>query len=388
MSNTFITPGPDSEPSGGDDAVRGPDNLFTVVERRTISDELAVAAEAWLARYGLAPEVDGTWLELVCEDGDAFAPDKLMLHLAVPPCDVAAGDSVHVGRTQTVGQLWPEADAPPDAVPKALAFARTFERVGNGWVGACELPGPVRQLFTVEQPDAMLAVMTATRRTLGRAAMGISGDPDGRLSFTVVEGQIAAWGSTEAEVPEAFIYWVDAGPAIELARPLEGATRAVGSLGAIPDIIITNEAGVEARCLLDDDRAAPVPLAEDYFGSHAEGRVEGLRVDRKGGLGREALAAIANVRPGEVTLTVDADGSLVIGGGDDSEAGAGAPFKLDGPGFATPDGGPSGPIVVPYVVALAIYDGAAGGVVDLKVDDRRGHLHRADQGVTVEWTRR
>jgi len=382
VSNTFITPGPGSEPSGGGDAMQGPDNLFTVVERREISDDLAVAAEAWLARHGLPPEVDGRWLELVCEDGDLFTPDKLMLHLAVPPCEVAPGDSVHVGRTQTVGELWPDPDAPPDEVPRYLVFARTFERRGDAWVGACELPGPVRELFTVEHPDAMLSVMTATRRTLGRGAMCISGDPAGRLSFTLVDGEIAVWGSTEAQVPEAFSYWVNAGPAIALARPLQDATRVVGGLGGVPDIMITNDRGVEGRCPLDEERPAPVPLPEDYFENHAQGRVDRLRIDRQGGLGREALAAIAKLRPGDVTFAVADDGSLLIGGPDDPDE-----FKLDGPGFATLGGPPNTSIVVPYVVALAIHDGATGGTVDLEVDGQRGHLHRADLGVTVEWTR-
>ncbi|MDQ6776289.1 MAG: hypothetical protein M3071_08755 [Actinomycetota bacterium] len=40
--------------------------MFTVVERRTISDELAATAEGWLAHHGLAEEVDEGWLDLVC----------------------------------------------------------------------------------------------------------------------------------------------------------------------------------------------------------------------------------------------------------------------------------------------------------------------------------
>ena len=223
-----------------------------------------LAADRWLTRNGLADEVDGSWLELVCEDGDVFRPDALMLHLAVPPCEVAPGESVDVGRAQTVAQLWPEAGAPPDEVPRHLALARTFERRDDGWVAASELPGPVRDLFTVEHPDEMLSVMTATRRTLNRGTLRISGDSDGRLTFTAVEGNIAAWGSTEAQVPEAFIYWLHSGPATALATPLRGATRAVGSLGPLNDLIITNQLGIDARCPLDDEQAAPDRLPEDW----------------------------------------------------------------------------------------------------------------------------
>jgi hypothetical protein len=371
-------------PSGqrSDEAEPRPE-LFTVVERRAISDELTQAAAGWLTRHRLADEVDGTWLELVCEDGDVFRPDNIMLHLAVAACEVSPGDSVDVGRTQTVGRLWPDAGAPPDEVPRDLALARTFEHRDDLWVGTCELPGPVRALFTVEDPGGMLSVMTATRRTLNRGAMSISGDPNGRLSFTLVEANIAAWGSTEARVPEAFICWLNAGPATELASPLRDATRVVGSLGGLPELIVANEAGVEARCPLDEDRPAPVPLPQDYFEKHAQGRVDGLHIDRPGGLGRDALAAIAKLRPGDVTFAVDDDARLVISGSpDDADA-----FKLVGPGFASRDGRRNTPIAVPYVVALAIHDGATGGTVDLKVDRRRGHLHRADQGITVQWSR-
>jgi hypothetical protein len=356
--------------------------MFTVVERRAISDELAQAAERWLTRNGLAQEVDASWLELVCEDGDVFTPDKLMLHLAVPPSEVSPGEAVDVGRTQTVGELWPAADAPPEAVPMQLALARTLEHRDEMWVGACELPAPVRELFTVEHPDAMLSVMNATRRTLGRGAMSVSGGPNARLSFTLVEGNIAAWGSTEAQVPEAFTYWLNAGPATALAMPLRGATRVVGSLGVRPDLIITNEQGVEARVPLDEARPDPVLLAEDYFEHDAQGRVEGLRIDREGGLGRDALVAIANLRPRDVTFSVADDASLVIAGGPDDDT-----FKLGGPGFATLEDRRNTPIVVPYVVALAMHDGATGGTVELTVDARWGRLHRADQGITVQWTR-
>ena len=367
---------------GRDDAEPRPE-LFTVVERRTMSDELAHAAAAWLTRHGLAEEVDGTWLELVCEDGDVFRPDNIMLHLAVPPSEVSPGDSVDVGRARTVGRLWPYAGASPDEVPRDLALARTFERDDDVWVGTCELPRPVRELFTVEDPDAMLSVMTATRRTLNRGAMRISGDPSGRLSFTLVEANVAAWGSTEACVPEAFTYWLNAGPATELAIPLRDATRVVGSLGGLPELIVANETGVEARCRLDEDRPAPVPLPQDYFENHAQGRIDALHIDRRGGLGRDALAAIARLRPADVTFAIDDDASLVISGDpDDADA-----FRLAGPGFASLDGRRNTPIAVPYVVALAIHDGATGGTVDLKVDGQRGHLHRADQGITVQWTR-
>ena len=354
--------------------------MFTVVELRPISDDLRLAADEWLARNGLGEELGEDWLELVCEDGDVFTPDKLMLHLAVPPGEVVAGDSVDVARAQTVGQLWPQADAPPNEVPRHLALARTFERRDDTWFAACELPGPVRELFTVEHPKAMLSVMEATRRTLNRGLMSISGDPSGRLSFTLVEGDIAAWASTEALVPEAFTYWLDARPATELATPIRDATRVVGSLGALDDLIIANEREVQARCVLEDDQPAPEPLPEDYFENHAEGRVEGLSVDREGGLGREALAAIANLRPGDVTFALADDTSLVIAGGpDDAE-----PFRIGGPGFAARG---NAPIAVPYVVALALYDGAAGGTVELTVDARWGRLHRADQGITVQWRR-
>jgi hypothetical protein len=357
--------------------------VFTVVERRAISDELAQAAERWLTRNGLDEHVDESWLELVCEDGDVFTPDNIMLHLAVPPCEVAAGASVELGRTQTVAQVWPAAGAGPDEVPKHLALARTFEQREDVWVGACELPGPVRDLFTVEHPDVMLSVMEATRRTLNRGVLSISGDPDGRLTFTVVEGHIAAWGSTEAQVPEAFAYWLHTGPAMELATALRDATRVVGSLGALNDLIITNEKEVEARCPLDDEQPAPDPLPQDYFETHAQGRVEGLRIDREGGLGRDALAAIASLRPADVSFAVTEDADLVIDGGPDDGEG----FKLDGPGFATVEDRRGTPILVPYPVALAVYDGAAGGTVDLKVDARWGRLHRADQGITVQWQR-
>jgi hypothetical protein len=358
--------------------------MFTVVERRPISEELAQAAERWITQHGLAEEVDEGWLELVCEDGEVFTADKLLLHLAVPPCEVSPGDSVDVGRTRAVAELWPDADAPPDAVPRQLALACAFEHHDDQWVGTCELPKPIRDLFTVERPDAVLAVMNATRRTLGRGAMSISGDPDGRLSFSVAMGPITAWGSTEAQVAEAFTYWLDAGPATELAAPLKGATRVVGSLGGRPDLIVANEEGVEARCVLDqDDRPAPVQLPRDYFENQAQGPVEGLRVDRQGGLGRDALVAIANLRPGDVTFAVADDASLVISGGSDDAA----TFTLAGPGFATLGERPNAPIVVPYEVALAVYDGAAGGTVELTVDAQWGRLHRADHGITVQWVR-
>jgi hypothetical protein len=357
--------------------------MFNVVERLTISEELAQAAEEWLARHGLAGEVDGTWLELVCEDGDVFRPDNIMLHLAVPPCDVATGDSVDVGRAQTVGRLWPDEWSQAGEVPRDLALARTFERNADLWVGACELPGAVRELFSAEDPDSMLSVMNATRRTLNRGALSVSGDPAGRVSFTVVEGDAAAWGSAKARVPEAFAYWLEAGPAIELGRPFRDATHVVGSLGALSELIVTNQDGVEARCPLDDDRPAPEPLPEDYFESRAQGRVEGLRIERPGGLGREALAVIAGLRPGHVAFAVADDGSLLISGGsDDAE-----PFTLLGPGFVTREDRRNVPIVVPYVVALAVHDGAPAGVVDLAVDDKWGRLHRADLGITVQWAR-
>lgn len=395
--------------------------MFTVVERRQISEELVSAAERWLTQHGLAQEVDGSWLELVCEDGEEFTPDKLMLHLAVPPCGVSPGDLLDLGRTQTVGRLWPDVDAPPDEVPKDLALARTFEHRDDGlvdavpdehtsedagdiwvdevpkdltststfeyraasWVGACELPRPVRELFTVEHPDVMLSMLNATRRTLGRGTMSISGDPEGRLSFTLIDGKIAAWGSIEARVPEAFTHWLDAGPAIELATPLQGAIRVVGSLSELPDLIVTNEKGGEGRCPVDEGAQRGALLPREQFESHAQDRVEGLRVDRQGGLGRDALAAIAKLRPRDVIFAVADDAALVIrASADDAE-----PFRLDGPGFAALGDRRDTPIVVPYVVALAIYDGAAGGTVDLTVDAQGGRLHRADQGITVQWTR-
>src|SRR5258708_24149565 len=110
-----------------------------------------------------------------------------MLRLAVPPCEVSPGDSVDVGRTQAVGELWPDVGAPADEVPRALALARTFEHRDDIWVGACELPGPIRDLFTVETPEAMLEVMNATRRTLSGGPMSVSGDPPARLTFTLVQ---------------------------------------------------------------------------------------------------------------------------------------------------------------------------------------------------------
>jgi hypothetical protein len=319
----------------------------------------------------------------VCEDGEVFRPDNAMLHLAVPPCEVAPGDAAAVGRTRTVAEVWPEPGAPPGTVPRQLALARTFEHGDDGWVGACELPGPVRQLFTVEHPDAMLSLMNATRRTLNRGMLRISGDPGGRLMLTVVDGTIAAWGSTEAQVPEAFSYWLHAEPAVELATPLRDTTRVVGSLGGLHDLMLTNEQGVEARCPLDDEQPAPDPLPEDYFETQAQGPVDGVRIDRAGGLGRDAIAAIANLRPRDVTFAVADDASLLISGGaEDDEA-----VKLEGPGFAALGDHGNTPIVVPYVVALAVYDGASGGTVDLTVDARWGRLERADQGVTVQWQR-
>jgi hypothetical protein len=357
--------------------------MFTIVERRPISSELVQAASTWLTRHRLEEEIDEGWLELVCEDGDVFTAETVMLHLAVPPSEVAPGDEVDVGRTQTVGELWPEPGAPPGEVPRALALARTLERRDKVWVGACELPGPVRDLFTVEQPAAMLAVMNATRRTLGRGPMSISGDRDGRLTFTLVEGAVTAWGSTQAEVPEAFRYWVDSGPAMELATPLQGASEVTGSLGGLSDLIIRNDRGGEARCFLDDDHPIPEPLPDDYFENHAQGRVEVLRIDREGGLGREALAAIAKLRPHDVTLQITDRGSLVISGDrDDAPA-----FELGGPGFSTLADRPATTIVVPYMVALALYDGAVGGPVDITLDARHGRLRRADLGITVEWVR-
>jgi len=357
--------------------------MFKVVERLTISDELAAASERWLTRNGLPEDVDEDWLELVCEDGDVFRPDNIMLHLAVPPSEVSPGDCLDVGRTQTVGELWPDADAPPDAVPRQLALARTFEHRDDLWVGVCELPGPVRELFTVEHPEAMLAVMNATRRTLGRGILSIGGEPSGQLSFTVLEGDVVAWGSTEALVPHAFTYWLDAGPATALATPLRGASRVVGGLGIRPDLIIRNENDVEARCPVDETGPTPELLPEDYFEQHAQGEVVGLRIDREGGLGRDALAAIANLRPADVTFAVAGDGSLVISGGPDD----GEPFTLDGAGI-TPLGDPrSTPIVVPYVVALAAHDGAVGGAVDLALDVHWGRLHRSDRAITVQWKR-
>ncbi|MDQ6805956.1 MAG: hypothetical protein M3065_13535 [Actinomycetota bacterium] len=95
---------------------------------------------------------------------------------------------------------------------------------------------------------------------------------------------------------------------------------------------------------------------------------------------RDALAAIANLRPGDVTFTAGEDAGLLISGGADAS-------KLAGPGFATLEDRRDVPIVVPYVVALALYDGAAGGAVDLTVDAKWGRLHRADQGVTEQWPR-
>ena len=356
---------------------------FTVVERRAISDELTVAANRWLTRSGLAEEVDGSWLELVCEDGDVFRPDNVMLHLAVPPCEVAPGDTVAVGRTRTVAEVWPEAGAPPGTPQRHLALARTFEHEDDGWVGACELPGPVRQLFTIERPDAMLALLNATRRTLNRGMLRISGDPEGLLALTVVDGTIAAWGSTEAQVPEAFTYWLHAEPAVELATALQHAGPVVGSLGGLNDLMLVNARGIEARCPLDEEHPAPDPLPEDYFETHAEGRVDGVRIDRDGGLGRDAIAAIANLRPREVTFAVADDASLVISGAQEGDE----ELMLEGPGFAAVGDPRNAPIVVPYVVALAVYDGASGGTVDLTVDARWGRLHRADQGVTVQWQR-
>jgi hypothetical protein len=358
--------------------------VFKVVERRTISDELASASERWVTRNGLTVEVDEEWLELVCEDGDVFTPENRMLHLAVPPCEVAPGDSADLGRTQTVGEIWPDEGAPAEEVPKQLALALTFEHHDDAWIGKCALPPPIRDLFTTEDPAAMLSVLTATRRTLGAGALSISGDPGGRLSFTIVDGAIAASASTEARIPEPFTYWLGAGPAMALEAPLRDATRVEGGLGARPDLIITNDLEVEGRCLIDDDQPPPPVLPEDHFESQPEGRVDGLRVDREGGVGREALAAIAALRPGEVTLAVADDGSLVISGGDGDDA---TTFTLDGPGFTALGDRRGTHIVVPYVVALAIYDGASGGAVDLTVDARWGRLHRADLGLTVEWTR-
>lgn len=347
-----------------------------------MSDDLAQAAERWLAKNGLDDEIDESWLELVCEDGDVFTPENVMLHLAVQPCEVAAGDSADVSRTRTVGELWPGPGAPSDAKPKTLALARTFERCDDIWVGTCELPAPIRELFTIDAPEAMLSVMTATRRTLNRGVMSISGDPEGRISFTLVEGNVAAWASTEARVPEAFTYWLDARPAVELATPLRDATHVVGSLGGAPDLIIQNEQGVEARCPVDEDGPTPTALPEDYFENQAQGRVEGIRIERQGGLGREALVAIADLRPRDVTFVVADDASLVISDG----PGDADPMTVGGPGFATVGDRRNMPIVVPYVVALAIHDGAAGGTVELIVDDRWGRLHRADHGITVQWS--
>jgi hypothetical protein len=62
-------------------------------------------------------------------------------------------------------------------------------------------------------------------------------------------------------------------------------------------------------------------------------------------------------------------------------------MTVGGPGFGTVEDRRNVAIAVPYVVALAIHDGATGGTVELTVDDRWGRLHRADQGVTVEWSR-
>jgi hypothetical protein len=302
-----------------------------------------------------------------------------MLHLAVPPCQVSAGDSVDVGRTQSVGELWPQVGAPPGEVPRALALALTLEQRDNVWVGACELPGPVRELFTVEDPGAMLSVMTATRRTLGRGSLAITGDPKRGLTFTLLEGTMAAWATTPATVPEAFTYWLDSGPAMGLATALEGAARVTGSLGGLSDFMIANEHGVQARCFLDEERPAPALLGDDYFAHGAAG----LGIERPGGLGREALAAIASLRPREVTFQLSGDGRLVISGGPEDPA----PFRLDGPGFRAGGEGADLALVVPYMVALALYDGAAGGPVDLIMDAHHGRLHRADHGITVEWQR-
>jgi hypothetical protein len=146
--------------------------------------------------------------------------------------------------------------------------------------------------------------------------------------------------------------------------------------------MIRNDLGVEARCFLDEEHPVPEALPDDYFESQAEGRAEGVRVEREAGLGRDALAAIANLRPRDVMLAVGDDGSLVISGSEEGDP----TVTVNGPGFEADR--PGTPIVVPYMVALALYDGAVRGRVDVTVDARHGRLHRADQGITVEWSRR
>lgn len=346
--------------------------MFTVVERHPITQELGEAAERWLGKHRLSAELDETWLELVCEDGEEFTPEKLMLHLAAPPADVAPGDSVDVGRTQAVGEAWPRPGAPPSEVPRLLTLARTLRRGKGGWVAACELPGPVRELFAVEDPEAALRVMNATRRTLARGLLGLSGDPRaGRLTFTMVDAHMVARAGVEGEVSEEFACWLDSGPAIQLAQPFEEASRVIGGLGEQGELIITSDRQVQARCFAEDEPHVPAPVEPDAGGPR-------LRVDRPGGLGRDALAAIAKQRPNQVTITATADGALVISGGDDE-------FMLEGAGIESTH--PGMPLAIPYMVALALHDGAGGGLVELALDAGAGsgRLHRADLDMTLEW---
>ena len=346
--------------------------MFTVTERRPISEELAEAADRWLYKHRLDDAVDESWLELVCEDGEEFSADKMMLHLAAPPSEVAPGDSLDVGRAQAVGESYPQPGAPVGEVPRLLALARTFERDKNGWLAVCQLPAPAHELFTVEDPGAVLAVMNATRRTLARGLFGISGDPGtGLLTFTMVEGAMVARASVAADVKEEFACWFDSGPAQELAHPFIGAGNVLGGLGDQSELIVISDKQVIGRCFPE---AAPPPPEPPAIGAAGPR----WRVDRPGGLGRDALKAIADLRPREVTLTITAGGALVISGGSED-------FTLEGPGLESTH--PDVPVVLPYMMALAFYDGAVGGAVDVELDENTasGRLHRSDLDLTVEW---
>lgn len=353
--------------------------MFTVLERRPISQELGTAADGWLVQHRLVDELDADWLELVCEDGEEFTTDKLLLYLAVPPCEIAVGDEIDVGRTQSVGEAWPKPGAPAGEVPRMLALARTCERAASGWTAACDLPGPIRELFTLDQPKALLELMNATRRTLGQGLLGIGGERGGKdegegggtLTVYMVDGRLVARSSIAATIDEPFVYWVDSGPGAELAVPMNTGERVTGSLGGLSDLIFVNDLGIERRCFLAEDRPAPIPLELDGSGPR-------VRVDREGGLGREALRAIAELRPGEVTFTAPGDGSLVISGGAEG-------FTVPGPGAETDQ--PGVDIAVPYLMALALYDGSAGGPVELELGAGGGRLRREDLGLIVEWRR-
>ncbi|MHB1999494.1 MAG: hypothetical protein ACYCSI_04825 [Solirubrobacteraceae bacterium] len=364
-----------------------------VREVRHVRADLASLANRRQQERGLVPIVDATWIELVCENDSAFLPKEQDLIIAVPPCDVAKGDLIEPCEAEHVATTLPPPPASlglglpvsPDSasVPERLTYAHRLTRAGRGWTALCTWPPVTQVLFETDGPQATVDAVNAFAKVVAPEPVRIESCGSDQMALTGMRGEVLAWSAAPVSRSVPFALAVAATDTRGWMRFRESAKLTVAR-DAATGLVMSDEHGNDARCALTPPFDPPRQLPGNYFREHARGRVEALRISKPGGLGWDALGAIAACRRfGRVTLMVDEQKRLVIAKGPNDMD----PHRVEGAGVTTLDGRRNVPVEVPYTVALAIADGANNGAVEMTVDEAAGSLFREDYNILLQWPR-